>query len=422
MAVYGQMVLTTQGQALYAKAQSGTQLNFTRMQLGSGQLASGQDPSTLTALITPIGYFNINSKTTSGNTASIKGLFDNSSLNSSTYSCELGLFATDPTLGEILYAYANAGSQGDNIPPISNGPFSKQYQVNVTVGNATSVTITVPAGTYIPESEKGVSVATLDSTANVPLNQLGNAQKQIAKGTTAPASPSADDLWIDESATPNIMKRYDAPTTAWVKVTPTLPSEIGAAPTSLAQMVKLTQDNGHSLNPTVTDFNSLTTTGEYYFGSALTTNGPVASSSDAGVVIVRIPSANVITQQVIYTGGNAKLGYSYTRSSFQGVWGAWDRYAQVNQDFVNSFGTNGYQKLPGGMILQWGKATSVPSGTTTNVTLPIAFPTEILNVIPGLISASGSTGYVPVIGSLSQIGLIQTQGSARDMYYWAIGN
>lgn len=149
MASYGVMQLTTQGQALYAKAQSGTALNFTRMQIGSGQLAQGQDPTTLTALITPLMYVSINSITSSGNTAYTKGIFDNSTIAVTTYICELGLFAQDPTLGEILYAYANAGTQGDYIPPTASGPFSRQMQINAAIGNATNVTATIPAGSYL---------------------------------------------------------------------------------------------------------------------------------------------------------------------------------------------------------------------------------------------------------------------------------
>jgi hypothetical protein len=54
--------------------------------------------------------------------------------------------------------------------------------------------------------------------------------------------------------------------------------------------------------------------------------------------------------------------------------------------FVSSFATNGYQKFPGGLILQWGTYTSdisVPSGSAPSpvtVTFPITFPTQCLNV------------------------------------------
>ncbi|MFC3768350.1 hypothetical protein [Paenibacillus sp. GCM10012303] len=173
MAVYGTMVITNKGLALYAKAQSGIPLNFTRMQIGSGEL-SGQDPVTLTALITPIAFFAINSISSSGNTAHVKGIFENTNITVPTYTCELGLFATDPDDGEILYAYANASAQGDTIPPRASGPLSKQYQINTAIGNASNVTATIPADTYIPTTDKGVAggVAPLDNSSKVPLVNL----------------------------------------------------------------------------------------------------------------------------------------------------------------------------------------------------------------------------------------------------------
>jgi hypothetical protein len=56
------------------------------------------------------------------------------------------------------------------------------------------------------------------------------AQKEIKKQPTTPASPVTDDLWLDTSATPHILKRYSG--SAWVKVTPTTASEVGAIASS----------------------------------------------------------------------------------------------------------------------------------------------------------------------------------------------
>ncbi|OHD24774.1 MAG: hypothetical protein A2Y38_07800 [Spirochaetes bacterium GWB1_59_5] len=41
-------------------------------------------------------------------------------------------------------------------------------------------------------------------------------------------------------------------------------------------------------------------------------------------------------------------------------------------------GSAGYQKLPGGLILQWGELVS--AGTSGNIILPIAFPNEFFAV------------------------------------------
>ncbi len=265
MATYGNMVLTTAGQALYAAVQSGTQLKFTRMQIGGGQLgftdtlasalvsgtvytsltvgalaygiASGSsivigsgattqtvttsastaagatnisvtsytanatyavgasitltaDETQLTALIDPISYFNINSISTASSTAQINALYQNTSLAVSTYTSEIGLFADNASGTEILYAYANAALNGDTIPPYSDGPFSRQFQINTAVGSATNVTATIPIDTYVLASSVGVAsgVSSLDATGNVPLSELGNVPTVPTATTTTPGT------------------------------------------------------------------------------------------------------------------------------------------------------------------------------------------------------------------------------------------
>lgn len=188
MAVYGQMVLTDQGLALYAKAQTGVKLTFSRLQIGSGKLASGQDPTKLTALIAPIANIAINSITSSGNTSTVRGVFENSGLNDPTYSCELGLFAQDPDAGEILYSYVNAGDNGDTLPPISSGPFSEQYQIDAAIGNATDVTAEVVEGLYALASDVGdmSTVPTASKTAAGAITELyQDISSRDGYGTTA---------------------------------------------------------------------------------------------------------------------------------------------------------------------------------------------------------------------------------------------
>lgn len=58
-----------------------------------------------------------------------------------------------------------------------------------------------------------------------------------------------------------------------------------------------------------------------------------------------------------------------------------------------SLSTNGYQKLPGGLIIQWGTSAAFTNNTTedsVSVTLPIAFPTAALNAV---VCNSGSVAF-----------------------------
>jgi hypothetical protein len=46
--------------------------------------------------------------------------------------------------------------------------------------------------------------------------------------------------------------------------------------------------------------------------------------------------------------------------------------------FEKSLSTNGYQKLPGGLIMQWGTATTTDGFGGTSITYPIPFPAQMV--------------------------------------------
>jgi hypothetical protein len=173
MAIFNNMSITNKGQLLYAKAQAGTELHFTKMQIGSGVIGV-QNPATLTALITPKYDVTLQSITanTETKTATISGLINNSNITQATYICEIGLFAQDPDDGEILYAYGSAGTYGDYMAPASSGPYSWSYQINAAVGNAANVTIELSNLNY----DSGV----VNTNATLIFLQGGN-QKEINK-------------------------------------------------------------------------------------------------------------------------------------------------------------------------------------------------------------------------------------------------
>jgi phage-related tail fiber protein len=92
---------------------------------------------------------------------------------------------------------------------------------------------------------------------------------------------------------------------------------------------------------------------------------------------------------------------------------------------------NGYQKLPGGLIIQWGNANTASSGGATTVTFPIIFPnaclqhyaTELTNGAPALattsvagVGAATTTNFTVVTWSAS------TMTQSADAVHWlAIG-
>lgn len=86
---------------------------------------------------------------------------------------------------------------------------------------------------------------------------------------------------------------------------------------------------------------------------------------------------------------------------------------------------NGWQKLPGGLILQWGQAVTTSSGTVS-VTFPIAFPNACLNVYSSGTATSVSTSFTASVnkGAITPTGCALWVGTAsvKDIAYWAIGN
>lgn len=73
----------------------------------------------------------------------------------------------------------------------------------------------------------------------------------------------------------------------------------------------------------------------------------------------------------------------------------------VDFDFGNSKGTSGYQKLPNGLIIQWGVGALTKTANITN-NFPIAFPNACLVVANAHRTTSTSTYRpMPVIKTVS---------------------
>ncbi len=90
----------------------------------------------------------------------------------------------------------------------------------------------------------------------------------------------------------------------------------------------------------------------------------------------------------------------------------------VSHTFTNNTGSNGYQYLPGGTIIQWGTVSATTGGTT--FTFPISFPNAVRSITAT--ANSGSTSQVISIGSASttQV-LVYSTSATTPAYIMAIG-
>lgn len=133
--MFERFYVTSRGKTLEARTHAGEQIEFTRFQVGQGQLAEGQSIEALTALIDPIKFIPVSSAKASGIQATVNGAFSNYGVSASFYFREIGLFANDPIDGEILYAYAYAGANPDNIPAYSTTIVEFTFGFMITFAN-----------------------------------------------------------------------------------------------------------------------------------------------------------------------------------------------------------------------------------------------------------------------------------------------
>ncbi|MEG1812833.1 MAG: hypothetical protein RR337_06010, partial [Clostridia bacterium] len=146
--------VTTRGKKLYAKWQTGAIPAFTRIQVGKGTIPDGISPESVTALYDAVKFIPISGESISGSTANIAAQFSNEGVIAAFDWKEIGLFATDPNDGEILYGYGYDLINPTNIPSYATSPVSFIYTMQLTIGNATEITIVVdPATAYATKAE-----------------------------------------------------------------------------------------------------------------------------------------------------------------------------------------------------------------------------------------------------------------------------
>lgn len=176
---FSTILFTEKGKALQAKASAGTPLVITKIKMGSGSL-SGQSQITLLDLIEPKVVLNIAEIKTSTNFATVKGIFKNSDISTGFYWREIGVFAQDPNIGEILYCYGNAGALAEYIPPSTSEIIEKAVSLSVVIGDAANVSA------IIDESLVFATKAELDEVnnkVNIILNTTTICEKAEGTGT-----------------------------------------------------------------------------------------------------------------------------------------------------------------------------------------------------------------------------------------------
>jgi len=197
----GSVIFTNSGRNLQAKVQSGIQLNFTRIALGDGDL-SGTAIGELTALKHQVKSCPIERlKPMIGGKAVVGTSFSNHEMATAFYWKELGIFAQDPDLGEVLYCYGNAGANAEYIPAGGGTDIiEKSIDVVIIVGNAPNVTATIDASLIYASVQELDNLSTRVDSSIQELSELSTRVESIAQffvSATEPVGLRTSDFWLE---------------------------------------------------------------------------------------------------------------------------------------------------------------------------------------------------------------------------------
>ncbi|UHA74452.1 tail fiber protein [Paenibacillus sp. 481] len=220
MAAFNGFTLTQKGRNLHAKAQTGVQLRYTRFALGDGQLGTS-DPISLNRLISEKKSLGVAKLALQGEGKAVVGtVITNKDIVAGFYLREIGIFAQDPTEGEILYAYANSGQTAEFLPP-GGGPdvIEKALDAILIINGATNVVATIDASLVwakpeeIAAAEIRVKQYTELKIKEVTVTSIGAAPAQHSH--TAEALPKAT------VTTQGIVQLIDSVTSTALNLAPT---------------------------------------------------------------------------------------------------------------------------------------------------------------------------------------------------------
>ncbi|MEK3947328.1 phage tail protein [Paenibacillus sp. FSL H7-0703] len=209
--------ITNRGRNLLAKAEAGmTKITYTKFSIGDGKL-SGQLPVMLKALINEKVSFPVSRLKIQSENVVVPGFdFGNQGIPNGFFFREVGLWATDPDLGEILYAYANSGEGAEYIDAQNTSAVLKKlFNFELTVSNTAQVTVVVD-DTIIYATPQDVADAlknakdyTDTQIANVKVPDATTTVKGIVRlsenfkdtrPTTVPNSKALSDLYTASMA------------------------------------------------------------------------------------------------------------------------------------------------------------------------------------------------------------------------------
>ncbi|MGG4503821.1 tail fiber protein [Paenibacillus polymyxa] len=389
--------ITNRGRNLLAKAEAGqTKITYTKFSVGDGKLA-GQMPIVLKALINEKISFPVSRLKIQSENIVVPGFeFSNQGVSSGFFFREVGLWATDPDLGEILYAYANSGEGAEYIDAQNTSAVLKKlFNFELTVSNTAQVTVVVD-DTIIYATPQDVADAlkkskeyTDEQILNVQVPDASTTQKGKVQLTNSINSTSE----VLAPTAKALKEAYDLAALGY-RARGNVPLDWNTATLSGAYNVALSSWTGYSHYPA----------GAYTYGKLVV-------FYDSGAFV-----------QIYFTHDNP--GRIYTRVSFTGLdWRSWTEVITSNGGSISGRlnvknSSNTTQQEPTG---NWASKILNFADNSTEHGLAVGnrygSPASTAFLVGGTGGSSGFTEFLKVdgIGNVTFLDADGSMSSLRDL-------
>lgn len=192
--------VTNAGELAISKALTGKTIRFTKIVMGDGNFPEGQDIKALEEVISPRVTIDIvKSEVIEPHTAVLGGVFLNNEQHDGFWWRELGLYAEDPDLGEILYAYGNAGTLCSYIPP-TGGQSAAEGEIDIitAIGPEASIDVYIAADAYATVGMYRELRSRVEAVESSVLVALGVSQEALETAKRALNLANTNKAKIDE--------------------------------------------------------------------------------------------------------------------------------------------------------------------------------------------------------------------------------
>ena len=408
-----------------------------------------------------------NVNTVAGDTVQINEIYNNrieiyqADTNAATATTQAGIATTKASEASVSATSASNSATSATASATTATTQASNASASATSASNSATSASSSASSASASATTATSQATIATTkaseaaasALSASNDLATFQGQYTSSATEPTGSNEGDLWFDEST--DIMKVYNG--SSWQSAGSSV-NGTSSRDTYTATQGQTTFNSNYDVGFVDVYLNGIKLQDTVDFTATNGSSVVLASGVNSGDIVDIVAygtfqiadvytqaQADALLDDKVSTSGNETIAGVKTFSSFPVTPSsapttdyqvANKKYVDDNavsySDFLNSKVTNGYQKLPGGLILQWLKLSkssrSVPL-TISGITFPITFPNACLNascIIDNNVTTSGCiSAHVSSFSNSSISVYIDNSTTASlnmGLYIFAIGH